>query len=1184
MRTTIWAALAFSILVGPLRGADTYHVSTDGNDDLDGLSWGTAVATLSNAVARTVDGDTVVVSNGTYALSEAVLVDRAITVHGVFGSAATIIDGQHAVRGFVVSNAAAVVDGFTVRHGRAGTNHHARQLGGGALVYAGTVRNSLFRENVARDGSGLYFMGVNAVVSNCTFLANSNDIAFGIGFGGGLANLYHPGGVVANCTVVSNVAYSGGMYVKDALLENNVVAYNTCRGNYSGGIRQEGGTNRNSLIFLNVATDAGGGGLFVSHEGALVENATVAYNTAGSAGTDAVNRSSGLRANQDGHPVIRNTIVWGNTFMAGAQEVRLADAAQMSFSCQTNYTGNGNIADNPQFYFGRAGVLALKPASPCIDAGTNQVWMTTTLTEDAAGNPRVRDEVVDMGALEFEPAATYYVSVDGADEGHDGRSWEQAFATLGQAASVARTPGDLILVSNGVYLLDAPVVLTLPVTLRGVFGREATVVDGGDAVRGFVLANGAVLDGVTVRNGLADVQAGFGGRAAGGGALMHSSHALNCAFLDNRAQDGAGVYFYGQSLISNCVFQGNSSTNGYGGGLANARLGGGHSGGVVSHCTVVSNTAQAAGMWVRDALVQNCVVAYNLDLSNFTGGIRQQGGTNRNSLIYRNVAEATGAGMFLSEGALVENATIAYNTAGNVGNDAINRSSGLRANDFNDTSRVLNSIIRHNTFMLGSQEVQLERADQIAFSCQTNFTGNGNIADDPQFYFGPGGVLALKPASPCIDAGTNRVWMTTTLTEDTAGNPRVRDDVVDMGALEFKPAATYYVSLDGADDGHDGLSWEQAFATLGQAASTARTPGDTILVSNGVYLLDATVALTIPVTLRGVFGREATVVDGGEAVRGFLLANGAVMDGVTVRNGLADVQAGFAGRAVGGGALLDSGQALNCAFLDNRAQDGAGVYFFGQSLVSNCVFQGNISTNGYGGGLANASLGGGHSGGVVSHCTVVSNSAQAAGMWVRDALVQSCVVAYNHDPGNFAGGIRQQGGTNRNSLVYRNVVTGASGGGLYVSNHGRVENLTIACNSAGDTGIDPLIRSSGLRANDASDTTIIMNTVVWSNTFALGSSEALLWSSSDQVSYSCMPGAFGVGVVNADPRFRDPALDDFRVMRFSPCINAGTNLTWMATELTQDVAGLPRIVQARVDIGAHERAVDVPVGLMLIIH
>ena len=47
----------------------------------------------------------------------------------------------------------------------------------------------------------------------------------------------------------------------------------------------------------------------------------------------------------------------------------------------------------------RAGDYRLLPSSPCIDKGINQDWMLDAT--DLAGNPRILNGTVDMGAYEF---------------------------------------------------------------------------------------------------------------------------------------------------------------------------------------------------------------------------------------------------------------------------------------------------------------------------------------------------------------------------------------------------------------------------------------------------------------------------------------------------------------------------------------------------------------------------------------------------------------------------------------------------------------------------------------------------------------------------------------------------------------------------------------------------------------
>ncbi len=872
------------------RVARTYYVATNGMDGAnDGLSWATACASISNAVARATHGDTVIVSNGVYALTAPVRLDQRITVRSAHGPDVTVVDGQDSVRGFIVDYGA-TLEGFTITRGLADVVpavHASRSLGGGALLVAGTIRDCILRDNQAQDGGGIYFMGSASLVSNCVIQGNAAT-----GFGGGLANYHHGGGVASHCTIVGNTGNAGGARLHQAMLQNSVIASNACVANYAGGIRQVGGVTRNCLVVNNTAAQATGGGLYVSDNG-LVENVTVVGNHAGSTGTDALIRSSGLRANNSGDTsLVRNVIVWGNTFMAGGQETRLAAASQIRYSCQTNYAGSGNIAADPLFANAAAHDYSLRPWSPCVNAGENRPWMDGA--QDLAGNPRITPvgvAVVDMGALEY------------------------AAGLLAVEVAVAHATG--------------------PEPVEIIFDARASGNTNGIYYRWSFRDGGATLD-----------------------------------------LEGAGL-----SLV----------TNAYPHGAYTAAL-------------VVSNAAGETVAWSQP------------------------------------VISAPGA-------------DVAY-----------------------------------------------------------------------------------------VAAGGLNVW----------------------------PFET----------------WENAAHTIAEAVAAAGT-GATVLVADGVYTQAAHVAVTKGITVRSVNGPERTIVDGAGRTRGFLINHAdAVLDGFTIRNGLGTAEPDLGvERAVGGGVLLTAGHVRHCHVIDNRAQDGGGIYLMGSaSVVSHCVVMGNQCTdNGFGGGLANGGVGVGHTGGWVTHCTVVSNTARAGGMWVRDALVENCRVGYNQDPANFAGGIRQEGGTNRNSLIFRNTAAQATAGGIYISENGVLENATIVGNVSGSSGPDAINRSSALRASNSGDASVIRNTIVWSNTVMSGAQEVRL-ADSAHLSFSCQPLIVGNGNLTQDPVFQSPLADDFRLRPVSPCRNAGANQPWMSAALAEDLAGGPRLVGERVDIGAYEHPPIPTTGLILFIH
>ncbi len=60
--------------------------------------------------------------------------------------------------------------------------------------------------------------------------------------------------------------------------------------------------------------------------------------------------------------------------------------------------------------------------------------------------------------------------------------------------------------------------------------------------------------------------------------------------------------------------------------------------------------------------------------------------------------------------------------------------------------------------------------------------GTGNLHADPEFQDRDTRDYTLRPSSPCIDKGTNQLWMTGAT--DLGGDPRILMDIVDMGGYE----------------------------------------------------------------------------------------------------------------------------------------------------------------------------------------------------------------------------------------------------------------------------------------------------------------------------------------------------------------------------------------------------------------
>ena len=214
-------------------GVRESYVSPDGPGIFPYTNWAMATPDMQAAVDVGVGGTVVFVTNGTYVLSNQVQVIRGITLRSVSGAGNTLIDGNFPVnvsRCFDISNADAVVEGFTITGGYA---DDARG-GGGVLLAAGVLQNSILHDNKAlSSGGGLRVTG-NGAVRSC--LVYNNEVLSGSG--GGV--FCDHGGFVQNCTITDNTVSNGmggGVFGdQGGCIENSIVFGNHAPNgaNYSG--------------------------------------------------------------------------------------------------------------------------------------------------------------------------------------------------------------------------------------------------------------------------------------------------------------------------------------------------------------------------------------------------------------------------------------------------------------------------------------------------------------------------------------------------------------------------------------------------------------------------------------------------------------------------------------------------------------------------------------------------------------------------------------------------------------------------------------------------------------------------------------------------------------------------------------------------------------------------------------
>jgi len=383
-------------------------------------------------------------------------------------------------------------------------------------------------------------------------------------------------------------------------------------------------------------------------------------------------------------------------------------------------------------------------------------------------------------------------------------------------------------------------------------------------------------------------------------------------------------------------------------------------------------------------------------------------------------------------------------------------------------------------------------------------------------------------------------------------------------------AATHYVRSPGTCTNtalqYPYTNWDTA-ATQIHWAVDAAVGGDTVLVSNGTYYLTNKVSIAVALTTTSVNGRNVTIVDGnnypGKQVtnRCFSILAAAILDGFTVRNGF--VSGG------GGGIYCSSGgQVKNCLITantsTNTSNNGGGIYLL-DGTISNCDIIGNLSAYGMGGGIfANGTS-------WVINCAIASNTAspmstggevKGGGIFAfgNSVVIDKCNIYENDATGSAGqggGALLQNGPILRNSLVYNNRANNGEGGGVFIYySYGKIQNCTIVSNYANNGG--------GIWASTAAqNTSYIENTVCYLNRGAssnfyvstvLGNTGYLYIVNSCIAPTSAFPTAAIAGYyyannIQTNPQFAGKDAGNFRLGQGSPCINSGTNESWMNLDL-----------------------------------
>ncbi len=361
--------------------------------------------TIQAAIDDAYDGDTIIVTDGTYTGQGNIDIDfkgKSITLKSQNGPANCIINCAKATRAFDFhsgEDANSILDGFTIKNGSVG------DYGGAIRCSASSpaINNCLFLGNFATEYGGAItnMYASSPLLENCTFSNNSvGSGSSSVANGGAICNLVNSSPTLINCTFTNNFAkYCGGAIYNEDNCNPDIIKCTFTLNNAQHGAGVYNYSNCSSFILNSIFSKNSaqyGGAIKNSEAQATIINCTLADNYADLGGGiwNAWNSTSELL----------NCILWHNSDQYGTSETAQIDGSttlpgmspsnqlvtNVDYCCIEGLAGTlggaGNIAEDPLFIDPNTNDYHLKSqgwrwsisqqnwthdnvTSPCIDAG-----------------------------------------------------------------------------------------------------------------------------------------------------------------------------------------------------------------------------------------------------------------------------------------------------------------------------------------------------------------------------------------------------------------------------------------------------------------------------------------------------------------------------------------------------------------------------------------------------------------------------------------------------------------------------------------------------------------------------------------------------------------------------------------------------------------------------------------------
>ena len=393
--------LLLFIFVFPVQ-AQIYVDKNAGGAD-DGTSWADAYTSLQDAL--TDASAEIWVKEGTYLPpnNSGFELGNAVEIYGGFDGSetsrserdpkanSTILSGDldgngdefseqsnNAYHLFKSSNDIIVkIDGFTLKGGNAAHGSAGEEEGGGIFWNSDdalTIRNCIFKYNQAKDGGGaVYATGSDLTIEKSIFINNKSVKLGGVVYVNSSTPL-----TINNCLLANNECINqtgGAIYTKSSSLDISLsTMVNNKANNKAGGIYAENtvSTLNSTIIWGNASTNDYG---FIINNGDVTMDYCLIEDGTGSGVNIKGGATSSLSNNKSGNPKF------------------------------VSPSGNAGIASGAL-----SADWSIKETSAAKDAGDPGI--TGAPATDLAGNPRIYNSRIDIGAYEYyyKPSEPQFVS------------------------------------------------------------------------------------------------------------------------------------------------------------------------------------------------------------------------------------------------------------------------------------------------------------------------------------------------------------------------------------------------------------------------------------------------------------------------------------------------------------------------------------------------------------------------------------------------------------------------------------------------------------------------------------------------------------------------------------------------------------------------------------------------------